>query len=473
MIPAYIKYAELIPKIEELYKQGKTDKEVGALIGLPRRTIGKIRDHIGLSRSNSDTASLKMRSKLDDDETIEKIRQMRSKHSLQEIANLIGSSISAVERICKKYDIKLPIDYNSIQSDRIKAAWTDEKRKEAALRSAKLISPELRKQLSEGSRKLWEDGKYRQVQAIRRSTQSWSVSSIQKILYSLLDDLGVVYYREYDDKPNDPETVIGPYCFDCVIPRSNKSTLLIECHGDYWHSLDKAIVKDKQKSAFINNNFNGQYELKCIWEHEFKCQNKVSELLKYWLGITDFQTADFNFRDVTIKEVTVKTANTLLDKYHYLSGCGRGGILYGAFINGKLIAVCAFSTLIRQNLPYDRESSRELSRFCIHPSYQKKNFGSWLISRCMKMLPKHIKTIISYCDTTFNHNGALYRSSNFILDGVVASDYWYVDANKWVMHKKTLYGHAKKMSMTENAFAEKNGYKRVYGSEKLRFIYKR
>ena len=132
MIPAYIKYADLIPTIEKLYKQGKTDKEVGALIGLPRRTVGKIRDHIGLSRSSSEASLLKMRSKLDNDETIIKIRQMRSKHSLQEIANLIGSSISAVERICKKYDIKLPIDYNSIQSDRIKAAWTDEKRSEAA-----------------------------------------------------------------------------------------------------------------------------------------------------------------------------------------------------------------------------------------------------------------------------------------------------------------------------------------------------
>lgn len=89
------------------------------------------------------------------------------------------------------------------------------------------------------------------------------------------------------------------------------------------------------------------------------------------------------------------------------------------------------------------------------------------------MLPNEIKTIISYCDTTFNHDGALYKASNFELDGVVRPDYWYVNEDKWVMHKKTLYDHAKKMSMTEVDFAAKHGYKRVYGTEKFRFIFKR
>ena len=129
--------------------------------------------------------------------------------------------------------------------------------------------------------------------------------------------------------------------------------------------------------------------------------------------------------------------------------------------------------MVRQNLPYDTNAARELSRFCIHPRYQKKNFGSWMISRCLKLLPDKIRTVVSYCDTTFNHDGALYKACNFVLDGSVRPDYWYVNDNKWVMHKKTLYQHAVKMSMTEIDYAKKYGYWRVYGTEKLRFIYTR
>ena len=59
----------------------------------------------------------------------------------------------------------------------------------------------------------------------------------------------------------------------------------------------------------------------------------------------------------------------------------------------------------------------------------------------MKQLNSKYKLIISYCDTTFNHDGAVYKAANFILDGEVKPDYWYVDEGGWVMHKKTLYSH--------------------------------
>jgi len=41
------------------------------------------------------------------------------------------------------------------------------------------------------------------------------------------------------------------------------------------------------------------------------------------------------------------------------------------------------------------------------------------------------------------------------------------------MHKKTLYNHAKKMGMKEKEYAELNSYKKVYGQEKLRFVFER
>ena len=161
-----------------------------------------------------------------------------------------------------------------------------------------------------------------------------------------------------------------------------------------------------------------------------------------------------------------------MSKYHYLANAGRGGIAYGAYIGDALIAVCVFSTMVRQNIEVDDflpSETRELSRLCIHPSYQKHNFASWFVSRCIKLLPPNLRCIISYCDTTFNHNGATYRSLNFVEDKVVRPDYWYVNEAGWVMHKKRLYEHAVQMGITEAQYAADRGYKRVYGSEKLRF----
>jgi GNAT superfamily N-acetyltransferase len=299
------------------------------------------------------------------------------------------------------------------------------------------------------------------------------VSSIQDILYSILDDLDVEYHREYEDRDNDPQTVIGPYNFDCVIPRDGRPDLIIECNGDYWHSLPRTVSLDASKASYIANYYSGIYELKYLWEHEFQCKDRIHELVKYWLGKSAIDCIDFDFRDVVVAPSEAREYKLLLSKYHYLHNAGRGGTAYGAYLGDELIAACVFSPMVRQNLPWDNETARELSRLCIHPRYQKKNFASWFVSRCLKKLPSQYSTIISYCDTTFNHDGSVYKACNFVPDGEVPPDYWYVSEDGWVMHKKTLYSKAVQMKLTEKEYAERFGYKRVFGSKKLRFLYKR
>ena len=321
----------------------------------------------------------------------------------------------------------------------------------------------------------WQDEEYRQKMAVVLLNQP-RVSSIQTILYSILDDLGVRYFREHDNRSADVECLIGPWTFDCVIPRENKTTLLIECQGDYWHSRKDRQIRDQQKSSYITNNLLGQYELKYLWEHEFLCQDKIKEILKYWLGLNEPELINFSFNDIQIKITPALDYKPLLGKYHYLPNAGRGGIVYGAYLKNELIAVCAFSPLIRQNISipgYDAGAVRELSRLCLHPKYRKKNFLSWFVSSCLKALDDKFKCVISYCDTTFNHTGAIYKACNFKLDGEISPDYWYVSDDGWIMHKRTLYGHAIKMQMTEKVFAEKYRFKQVWGQKKLRFRYDR
>ncbi len=333
---------------------------------------------------------------------------------------------------------------------------------------------EFRGFISSNSKRNWLRDDYRKkitASLAKSREQMPRTSGIQKILYSVLDDLGIKHFREHENNPSDPECQIGPYSFDCVIPREGKPDLLVECQGDYWHSLDKTSSNDNRKFSYIINNLSDQYEIRYVWEHEFKCREKIVELVKYWLSITEFEIVDYSFRDVEIRECPAKDYRLLLAKYHYLPNAGRGGISFGAYFKDELIAVCVFSPLGRQNLPWDKKTTKELSRLCVHPRYQKKNFASWFVSRCIKALNPQYKTIISYCDTTFDHDGAVYKACNFKLDGEVKPDYWYVAEDGWVMHKRTLYGHAVRMSMKESDYATHLGYKKVYGKKKLRFIY--
>lgn len=469
-----------------------THQEIGNVIGKPRRTVMRLCKQLNLKRSKSEAASLKIKSPINKPDVIEFIKNNRNKLSLIEIADKFKSSVSAVQRLCVKYNIILDkSEYTKSQSKKMKLIWSDDKKEKARNKSIKLVTPELRKKLSNNSKKLWQNEDYREKQikiqtkiwnlpenkqrlAEHRAKQSGNISSIQKILYSILDDLNVKYYKE--SEIIDTECIIGPYNFDCVIPRIGNKKLIIECHGDYWHTQDKAIRIDRAKAAYLEKYYYKTHELKYLWEHEFACQNRISELIKYWLGINEQLICFFDFNNVKIKKAIAKEYKLLLSKYHYLPNAGKGGIAYGAYLDDKLIAVCVFSKLIRQNIKIDGFKNNEiieLSRLCIHPSYQKKNFASWFVSKCMKKLDYSIKCVVSYCDTTHNHDGSVYKSLNFVNDKEVRPDYWYCNKNGWVMHKKTLYNKAVKMNIIESEYAEKFGYKKIFGSKKLRFIFKR
>jgi transposase len=480
---------------ELLFNSGATHDEIAKAFLVSRRTIMKLCKSLGLRRNHKE-AQQNHKSDLDTPETIALIQSLRNTCSLREIAEKIQSSSSSVDRICNKYNIIITREeFQKSQSNRMIAAWTPEKREACKIKTREILQtrPEIIERIRKSSLDLWASPEYRlnQVRVQKeiwnsperlkqlaefRGNQQGKLSSLQAILYSILHDLGAVFYREHADGPSDSQCIIGPYNFDCVVPRENRTTLLIECQGDYWHSLERHIRLDQSKATYISNNFSAQYELKYLWEHEFKCFERVHETIKYWLGLTGVDIVDFEFDDISIKNCEAKDYKLLLSKYHYLANAGRGGLAFGAYLNNELVAVCVFSPLSRQNIQIDdipKDNTRELSRLCIHPKYQKYNFASWFVSRCIKLLPTNTTCIVSYCDTTFNHHGAIYRALNFKEDKVVKPDYWYVNEAGWVMHKKRMYDHATKLEKTEVDYAESRGYKRVYGSEKLRFVFKR
>ena len=332
--------------------------------------------------------------------------------------------------------------------------WENQDFKDKHLKSMR--SDRVRSMIGARTRVLWTDDEYRSKMAVARANQLGKISKIQEMLYSILDDLGVNYYKEGED------TKIGYYVFDCYI-KSNK--LLIECHGDYWHSLQKAQVRDKQKFTYINKYF-PDHRLVYFWEREFYEYDRVLSRLRSLLNIGQVHI-DFSFADVVVKKVD--KVKYFLDLYHYI-GPGRGGIKIGAFLDDVLIALAVFSSPVRQNLNFP-SGSLELSRFCIHPSYHKKNFASWFLSRCVKSLP-HV-VLFSYADSTVGHSGTIYKAAGWVLDHEVNPDYWYMDIDGYVMHKKTLYNRAANLKLSESEFAVKYGYQKIVGGPKYCYTYQR
>jgi len=150
---------------------------------------------------------------------------------------------------------------------------------------------------------------------------------------------------------------------------------------------------------------------------------------------------------------------------------------YGAFFQNNLIAVVCFASITRQEsadrLSLHQDYIRELVRLCSHPGFYNSNLLSWFLTRAVRLLKERrpeTKCVITFADETFGHTGAIYKACGWDFDGTVQKSYWYVDQDGYVMHKKTLYNHARKMGLKEMQYAKENNYHRVWGKRKLRFI---
>ena len=324
-------------------------------------------------------------------------------------------------------------------------------------------NPEYRKKLSEASKQLWTDQTYANKILINQK------SKLEDHLADILDDLNVKCKRQH---------IIGHWPFDFMIPHSPKN-ILIEVHGDYWHGtkVDYNRSQDKAKATYIEKYFNNDYNLHVLWEHEFLTPQRIIDKIGLILGIHKLPFIDFKFSDCVIKETTAKDTNLLFSKYHYIASGGRSGLNIGILYKDDIVACAKFcnptrtESAIKQNLT--SQHLLELTRFVIHPSYQKKNFASWILGKAIKTiktLKPNIKALLTFADITYGHVGTIYKASNWIHDGTIAPDYFYVDQNGYIMHKRTMWGHAKKMCMSESEYCDTYGYLKKWGKEKHRYI---
>jgi len=93
-------------RVRAWFGEGKTQAEIGVLLGVPRRTVGKLFRHLGLSRSRSGA----QRSRFDP-EFVRRVVSLRGRGlTVSRIAEDTDRSVAAVGRVLKKHEVKVAVD---------------------------------------------------------------------------------------------------------------------------------------------------------------------------------------------------------------------------------------------------------------------------------------------------------------------------------------------------------------------------
>jgi len=296
-------------------------------------------------------------------------------------------------------------------------------------------------------------------------------SGLEVATANRLDHLGLRYQSQFP---------VGHYVWDFYLPDHQ---LLVDVNGEYWHSLPENVCKDKAKLTYTARYHPG-YSTLVIDEMYFLNPVMVDKQILDKLGLVGSVTPiEFELHDVQVQRLADKQlveASQFLDSYHYAMHGRRGKTIYGATLHGKLIAVCKFDSVVRKEVASSMKMKchevLELSRFCIHPNYQKKNLASWMLSRCVRLVFADypgVRRLVSFADSTFGHSGTIYKAANWEFLGTTKPSYHYISDTGVAVNKKRLYDIASKLRMTEREYAEKHGFVRSPESPKSKFGYTR
>ncbi len=330
-----------------------------------------------------------------------------------------------------------------------------------------LEDPGYHRMLSEAGKKPWQSEEYRAKFAQMRAEflQGSRRSSLERIAATILSSMNVKFLEQ---------VAVGPYVYDMFVPEYNT---FVEVQGEYWHSGPDAVRRDAAKLSYLEKACPDSRML-YLHEREFlnpsAVRQKISGVL--WGDQKTATLSDFDFDQVYIRVAGAAEVRDFLASFHYAQFGRSPKYLLGAYLDGELIAVVKFSPPVRKEVATSMGLAHtdvlEVDRVCIHPERHKRNFASWLLTRSCHMAFNQftrVKTLVSFADSTYGHLGTIYVASGWTRVTSVAPDYYYVGPDGWMMHKKTLYGHARRMKMKENEYAAQHGYMRVMGKEKTKF----
>jgi len=341
-------------------------------------------------------------------------------------------------------------EYRRHRKDASTRLWSDpEYRRRHAIAVSDQSS---RRKCSEAAARAWRSEEYRRAHAVARSQQSGRVSGTEVRFHDVLGSMGVEYRTE---------VAVGPYSFDVAVDRGEK-TVLIEVHGNYWHTRPYVIRRDEAKASYVAGL--PGYELRVVWEHQLYDPARVRSAVERWLGLGS-TVRKVRLRDVRFGVVDLGAMRAFMSSNHYLGSMGRAGVQLGGFVGDELVCGAVFAHPTRNEsclgTGFGHGEVLELTRFCISSGVSCRNLPSRALSRFVRMLPEKCRAVISYASPGDGHLGTIYLASNWSFMGETAGTYFYVGEDGWKLHKKTLYNRARSSHMTEAQFARRFGYRKV------------
>jgi len=117
-----------------------------------------------------------------------------------------------------------------------------EEAKRKMSKAKKNMSEETKRKMSEAAKGRWHSATYRKktLDGQQKHWLSKEPTSIEKKVYSELKERGLLFEKQ--------KLINGKFLVDAYIPSLN---LVIEADGDYWHSLDRVVKKDKAENAYL------------------------------------------------------------------------------------------------------------------------------------------------------------------------------------------------------------------------------
>ncbi|MDP1710874.1 MAG: hypothetical protein Q8K86_00250 [Candidatus Nanopelagicaceae bacterium] len=345
---------------------------------------------------------------------------------------------------------------------------------------SKSRSEEHRLQCSIHSKRIWENPQYRE-KMLKHLAEVRSLgpgpSTLERAVWRMLDDLGIKFVSAREGK----SYVLAKWSFDVFIDKSQRNSnkhLLIEVDGHYRHTRDDVIGYDKAKETFVDAYHSATHEFARILEHEFLAPGRLKSRLEMLLNRKTGEVREVMLDDLLIKEVDFDAATSFLGAYHYLGYVNKRGKPIGCFLNAELIGIALFAGVTRdqtaKRLGLKQQTCRELIRFCLSPFVHNKNLGSWFLSRALNLYQKlnpDVIALVTFADMSVGHTGALYKATNFVDDGQCNDSYCWLGHDGFIMHKKTMWDHARRNHLTEEEMAGKTEHIRILCKPKHRFVY--
>ena len=167
--------------------------------------------------------------------------------------------------------------------------------------------------------------------------------------------------------------------------------------------------------------------------------NPLSSLL-----LEELDCRDANVKDFVVKPTTIQYVRDFVETWHYSSNVNglRISNVFGLFYNDNLIGAMIYGPLGMANTWKKYADSEdqvvELRRLCCIDN-TPRNTESYFIGKTLRWLKKNTsyKVVVSYADTFHNHQGTIYKASNFEHCGMTAKGR-VIDYNGKIYHDKCI-----------------------------------